>query len=111
MKTIDIDVSQIQPELYKLCGDITYQIEHKTMKFDEIAARLHHRLVWILFPNGNGRHARLYADVVLVKYGHRRFNWGRADLSSPTKVREKYSEALRQADQHNFDPLLKFVRS
>ena len=112
LKNIGVEAPQIQPELYKLCGDIPYQIEHRTMKFDEIAARLHHRLVWIHpFPNGNGRHARLYADVVLVKYGHRRFSWGRADLSSPTRLREKYIEALRQADQHNFDPLLKFVRS
>ena len=112
MKNIGIEVLQIQPELYKLCGDIPYQIEHKTMKFDEIAARLHHRLVWIhSFPNGNGRHARLYTDVVLVIYGHKKFSWGKTAPSSLTNVREKYIEALQQADQYNFDPLLKFVRS
>lgn len=90
---------------------IEYVSHH--MELDETAARLHHRLVLIHpFPNGNGRHARLHTDIMLVNYGSRRFSWGKTDISSPTKVREKYIEALRQADhQHNFDPLLKFVRS
>jgi fido (protein-threonine AMPylation protein) len=35
MKNIGIEVLQIQPELYKLCGDISYQIDHKVMGFDE----------------------------------------------------------------------------
>ena len=38
---------------------------------EEIAVRFHHRLVQIHpFPNGNGRHARLIADLSLA--GHKR---------------------------------------
>jgi Fic-DOC domain mobile mystery protein B len=112
MKNIGVEVLQIPLELHKLCGDVAYQIDHKTIELDEIAVRLHHHLALIhAFPNGNGRHARLYTDTVLVNHGGRRFSWGKNDLSSPTRLREKYIEALQQADQHNFDPLLKFVRS
>jgi Fic family protein len=40
---------------------------YATYEVDEIAARFHHRLVWIpAYPNGNGRHARLATDLLLV---------------------------------------------
>jgi Fic-DOC domain mobile mystery protein B len=111
MKNIGVDPHQIRPELQKLCEDVLYQIDYAVMELDEIAARLHHRLVWIHpFPNGNGRHGRLYTDMVLVAHGQKRFSWGRGDLTSPIKVRKRYIEALQQADCHNLKPLLAFVR-
>ncbi len=48
---------------------------------DEIAVRFHHRLVQIHpFPNGNGRHARLVADLLVMRLGGERFSWGSANL-------------------------------
>jgi Fic family protein len=48
---------------------------------DGIAARFHHRLVWIHpFPYGNGRHARLLTDLVLAANGAEPFAWGRGDV-------------------------------
>jgi len=66
----------------KLCDDVEYWIENKTFSKDEIAARFHHRLVSIhLFPNGNGRHARLMADILLENVLDKPpFTWGRGDL-------------------------------
>ena len=79
---------------------------------DEIATRFHHRLVWIHpFPNGNGRHARLATDLLLVTLGRPRFSWGRVNLVDAGETRRAYIAALRAADGHDIAPLLDFVRS
>lgn len=112
LKNIGIMPYEIPQELTKLCADVSTQIACATCPFDEIAARLHHRLVWIHpFPNGNGRHARIYTDILLVNYQKPRFTWGQDSLISPTETRKTYIQALREADRHNFTPLFEFVRS
>ena len=41
---------------------------HDTFTPDEIAVRFKHRIVSIhCFPNGNGRHSRLMADIIIDK--------------------------------------------
>ena len=78
----------------------------------EIAARFHHRLVWVHpFANGNGRHARLITDLLLEKLLDRpRFSWGRASLYTG-ESRARYIAALRAADAGDYKPLMAFVRS
>ena len=79
---------------------------------DEIGARFHHRLVSIHpFPNGNGRHSRAAADLLLVALGAKPFTWGQENMASPGEVRSRYVTALQAADEHEFVLLLKFVRS
>jgi Fic-DOC domain mobile mystery protein B len=80
---------------------------------DERAARFHHRLVSIHpFANGNGRHARMMADLLLVHgLGRERFSWGSHDLAQTGAVRQAYLEALRAADQRDYAKLFAFVRS
>lgn len=112
LKNIGVVPHEISQELLKFCADAEVQIDEEVYSFDEIAARLHHRLVWIHpFPNGNGRHARIFTDIFLVYNQRQRFTWGREDLANHSETRKKYIEALREADKHNFDPLLEFVRS
>ncbi|MFA6526871.1 MAG: Fic family protein [Candidatus Babeliales bacterium] len=74
---------------------------------------MHHRLVWIHpFPNGNGRHARLLADLLIAQRGRPRFSWGAAhDLYASTPIRKKYIDALRSADRGDYAALLAFARS
>jgi fido (protein-threonine AMPylation protein) len=73
---------------------------------------LHHRLVLIHpFPNGNGRHARLLADLLVMQLGRERFSWGRESLRNPGAVRARYIEALRAADNHDIARLLTFARA
>ena len=111
-KTIGIDAYQIPTELRKLLDDCRYWIKHETYEPDEIAARFHHRLVLIHpFPNGNGRHTRLAADLLLVALGQSRFTWGRVNLVAASETRQSYIAALFAADRHDIGPLLKFVRS
>jgi len=59
-KNTGVDPRQIAVELRKLMDDARFWIENNTYNPSEVAIRFHHRLVYIhLFPNGNGRHARV----------------------------------------------------
>ena len=111
-KNIGVDAYLIPTELRQLVDDCRYRIEKQTYPPDEIAARFHHRLVWTHpYPNGNGRHARLATDLLLVSLNRPRFTWGSASLVDPGETRQRYVEALRAADNHDIRPLLEFVRS
>ena len=66
-KNIGVDWLQIGVELKKLLDDVRFQVANGSLPLDEIAVRFHHRLVAIHpFPNGNGRHARLIADLLVA---------------------------------------------
>jgi len=112
-KNLGVPFYQISVELKKLCDDVEYWIKNKTFSEDEMAARFHHRLVSIhLFPNGNGRHARLTADILLENIlGKPRFTWGSANLIKAGLDRKKYIESLVAADRGDYKPLMDFVRS
>jgi fido (protein-threonine AMPylation protein) len=77
-----------------------------------MAVRLHHGLVAIhAFPNGNGRHARLMADLLIAKLGGEPFSWGGGTLRDIGTLRAEYIATLRAADNHDCAPLLAFARS
>lgn len=111
-RNLGVDPLRIAIDLRQLLDDCRYWIEHATYPPDEICARFHHRLVAIHpFPNGNGRHARLATDLLLVALGQPRFSWGRTNLVNPGDTRRAYVAALRAADARDIGPLLEFVRS
>ena len=112
-KNLGVDPIQIPVELKKLCEDMRYWLIHKTFTPDETALRFKHRLVSIhCFSNGNGRHSRLMADIIITKiYGLPLFSWGSSDLIHQGQARNKYLQAVKAADEGNFEPLIKFARS
>ncbi|MGA8036159.1 MAG: mobile mystery protein B [Candidatus Acidiferrales bacterium] len=111
-QNLGIPFYQIPVALRQLLDDTKAWIEYKTYPPDEIAVRFHHRLVQIhAFPNGNGRHARLMADLLVMRLGAERFSWGRANLQDPRAMRKRYITALQAADSHDIGPLLAFARS
>lgn len=111
-RNIGIDAYRIGVELRTLLEDVAYWIAHNTFAPDEIAVRFHHRLVFIHpFQNGNGRHARLAADLLAVKLGQKRFTWGSANVVEPAATRAAYVVALKAADNYDVLPLLAFARS
>ncbi len=112
-KNIGVPWYQIPVELKKLCDDVRYWIENRAFSADEIAVRFHHRLVSIyLFANGNGRHARLAADLLLEHVLHKPvFTWGRANLVEAGDDRTRYIESLIAADRGEYELLLRFARS
>ena len=111
-KSIGIDPLQIGVGLRNLLDDVQCWREFNTFPLDEQATRLHHRMVWIhLFPNGNGRHARLFTDVFLRSCGAAPFSWGRIELVNASATRTAYIQALQAADRRAYAPLLAFVRT
>jgi Fic-DOC domain mobile mystery protein B len=111
-KNIGVDPLQIAVQLRTILDDAQYWIEHATYEPLEIAVRFHHQLVYVhVFPNGNGRHARIMADAILAKVlKAQSIDWaGGYDLQAMNERRDQYIKALRAADGGNIELLMKFV--
>ena len=107
----NIEAYDIGIRLHQLFDDVRHWIENDVYEPDETAARLHHGLTLIHpFPNGNGRHARLMADILLRNMDQSPFTWGSDDLARQGGVRDRYLAALRAADGHDIGPLIEFAR-
>jgi Fic-DOC domain mobile mystery protein B len=113
-KNIGVDWPQVSVKLRDLLDNTRYQIENHVFNEDEMAVRFHHQLVLIhAFPNGNGRHARLMADLLITRLGRPRLTWGGASssITPPGEIRDRYLVALRSADQGQINGLIEFARS
>lgn len=112
-KNIGVDKWQIVVALKDLCDDTLYWIKNDTYSADETAVRFKHRIVSIhCFPNGNGRHSRIMADILIEKvYKKPLFSWGARELTHQGNVRDIYIQAVRKADNGDLAPLLEFSRS
>ncbi len=114
----EVNIGNTPPEmvamqLKNLCDDAQTWIEFNTYSEDEIAIRLHHRMVTIHpFPNGNGRHSRIMADILLKALGQPLFTWGgKANLTLQSKSRMNYLSALRLTDKGDLTALLEYART
>jgi len=111
-RNIGIAYWEIPAALRQSLDDAKAWIAYKSYPPDEIAVRLHHRLVQIHpFPNGNGRHSRLMADLLAMRLGRERFSWGLKNLRDAGALRKSYITALQSADNRDMDPLLAFARA
>jgi Fic-DOC domain mobile mystery protein B len=112
-KNIGTNWTQISIELKCLLGDTNYWIKNKTFSPEEIAIRFKHRIVAIhCFPNGNGRHSRVMADIIMESiFGGEIFNWHKSNMIKANKIRKKYIKALQDADNGNIAPLIHFAKS
>lgn len=112
-KNIGIKKWEIAPALKVLLEDTLFWIQNNTYQPDEIALRFKHRIVSIhCFPNGNGRHSRLIADLIISKLlDGELFSWGAANLVSAGESRTLYLQAVKAADGADYEPLLAFARS
>lgn len=111
-RNLGIAHQEIPVALRQLLDDARAWIEHAAYSPDEIAVRVHHRLVHIhAFPNGNGRHARLMADLLIMSLDRERFSWGSVSLQDAGATRRGYIAALQAADNYDVGPLLAFARS
>jgi Fic-DOC domain mobile mystery protein B len=112
---IGIDPHQIAVALRALCDDTLAQIgDGNDLAYlaDELAVRFHHRLLCVHpFANGNGRHSRLAADLLVTALGAAPFTWGGAELTTASDLRADYLAALRHADRGlDFTALIEFAR-
>ncbi len=110
---IGVEHYLIRQELRRAYDDARAWLEHGTYPPDEFVVRLHYRLVTVHpFRNGNGRHARMVADLALTRHFKAdALPWGGGVLRSADATRQAYIDALVAADRHDFAPLLAFARS
>jgi len=111
-ETLPVGVApeNIRPELKTFLEDIDAQIKDGTWGIEEIAARFHHRMVYIHpFTNGNGRFSRTITDRLLIHRGKNRFTWG-ADLGRDGEARKRYIAALRAADENDYALLFALLK-
>lgn len=112
-KNLGVDKLQIGIELKKLLDDSVFWIDQNTFEPDEVAIRFKHRIVSIhCFSNGNGRHSRLMADLIIKQiFTKPVFTWGSTNLTKPGGTRADYLKAMRAADAGDYLPLVIFARS
>ena len=107
---IGVEPYQISNQLANLCADAKVWIEHKMFSSTVFAIRFHYRLVSIHpFINGNGRHARLVADLLMIYASEPPFKWGGKSLDVEGETRAQYLAALKKADRGNYDELISFA--
>ncbi len=109
--SIGINPSLIPTQLVELCSEVSswsqYPVE---LTFVEMAARVHHRLVFIHpFENGNGRFSRLIADRFLLAFRCQHPVWP-SHLNQEGVVRKDYIKTLKSADKGDYAPLVDFMK-
>ena len=112
-KNLGIKSFLIPVQLKQLLDNALFWYENKILTPDEIAVRFKHELVSIhCFPNGNGRHSRLMADLIMEKLYNKPFlTWGSSDLVKATEKRKAYIEAIKMADNLDLTKLILFAKS
>ncbi|MBU0686523.1 MAG: mobile mystery protein B [Candidatus Margulisbacteria bacterium] len=108
---LGIDWHSLQEQMKMLVDDITHfaKMDNAPGIFEQ-SVRIHHRLVKIHpFINGNGRHARLVADIYLFSHGHKLPIWPDKALIQESDARKRYISALQAADKGNYNPLEVFT--
>jgi len=102
--------TQIQEQLYNLLENLRFW-ETNGVDLIEQATWLHHRAVQIHpFVNGNGRWARILANIWLVDHGYSHVHWPEQTIGDHSFIRNEYIEALKAADLGHYDPLVDLHR-
>ena len=98
---------KIGAEIHKLLYEL-HQWESQSIQPLEIAVRIHQRLAFIHpFINGNGRWARMMANLYLYQKGLRIVQWPDDPVLIKNTFRPRYLEALKNADRGDYKKLLR----
>lgn len=109
--SIGVNPSLIPAQLAELCLEVSSWLQYPVeLTFVEMAARVHHRLVFIHpFENGNGRFSRLIADRFLLAFRCQYPIWP-SHLNQEGVVRKDYIKTLKSADKGDYTPLVDFMK-
>jgi len=108
---IGADWHNIIEQLGSLINDLEFWQQDQQLTLFARSVRLHHRLARIHpFINGNGRHARLVADIYLYSGNQPLPIWPDNKLINETDIRKKYIAALQAADNNDYPPLELFTK-
>jgi Fic-DOC domain mobile mystery protein B len=99
------DWHQVPMQLQALLDDLVFW-EARGDSLLKQAVRLHHRAVRIHpFANGNGRWARMLANIWLKRHGHPITEWPEETIGSMSVIRHEYLTAIRASDEGDEEPL------
>ncbi len=99
------DWHQVPMQLQSLLDDLVFWGTRGNGLLEQ-AVRLHHRAVSIHpFRNGNGRWARMLANIWLKRHGHAITEWPEATIGSKSVIRDEYLAAIRACDEGDERPL------
>lgn len=109
VKNIGVKPVLIRLDLEELARDIEYWRSGQWADGFEQGVHIHHRAVKIHpFEDGNGRWARLLANIWLKQNGLPIISWPDiGPLASKSQTRRQYIQAIKIADKGNLVPLIK----
>lgn len=109
--SIGVNPSLIPTQLEELCLEVSSWMRYSVeLTFIEMAARIHHRLVFIHpFENGNGRFSRLIADRFLLDFKCQHPVWPN-HLNQEGLSRKDYIKTLKSADKGDYEPLIDLMK-
>jgi Fic-DOC domain mobile mystery protein B len=104
------DWHQVPFQVQTLLDDLAFW-ERQGDELPGQAARLHHRAVRVYpFLNGNGRWARMLANVWLKRHRHPVTAWPEETIGKKSVIRHEYLAAVRAADEGDEGPLIALHR-
>lgn len=108
---IGVDPKNISVDLHNFLEDAKCWVEFKHFSDLELSARIQHRLVQIHpFPNGNGRHSRIFTDIVrMFLLNKKPLKWANVKLENMSKERRNYIDGLRKADGGDFSEMIHYL--
>lgn len=113
-RQIDLNIGvawhRVQADLQNLLDDLEYW-EKNWPEVLEQAVHLHHRAVHIHpFRNGNGRWARMLANIWLRLHDCPVVEWPEKTIGAVSVIRDEYLAAIKTADHGDMKPLLDLHR-
>jgi fido (protein-threonine AMPylation protein) len=107
-----VDKHLISVSLKQLVDDSLFWLKNNTYTDEEFAIQFKHRIVKIhCFPNGNGRHSRLMADIIINQiFGKPFFKWYSSRIGTKGEARTEYMKAIKLADSGDILPLIIFAK-
>jgi Fic-DOC domain mobile mystery protein B len=109
LRTNDLNIGvpwkQVESRLFTLLADLV-SWEQSGVELLDQAVMLHHRAVEIHpFCNGNGRWARMLANIWLKLHKHPLTLWPEEVIGTQSVVRAEYLDAIKAADRGDYEPL------
>lgn len=109
---IGVEPRNITTDLHNFLEDAKCWVEFNHFDNLELSARIQHRLVQIHpFVNGNGRHSRIFTDIVRVYLlNEKPMKWANVKLEDMSEERSAYISGLRKADAGDFTEFTEYLR-
>lgn len=113
-RQIDLNLGVSWHQVQTALMDILDNLAHWEKQWPDVveqAAHLHHRCVQIHpFQNGNGRWARMMANIWLRIHDVPITVWPEETIGTVSTIRDEYLEAIKSADEGQFNLLISLHR-